>query len=469
MLLEKDLIVVSGYDKNETPPELNHFLGLLQALLSKIAGIQPRYLFLKGTGPKPAVQEIKPGNTVLFFLFPPLASSAQATFTLTGIMDVLMASKDQSDGQIILFSDRNQTHETLLVPEFLPGLKYHYNLSLVSGTGKQLPNQENVFDCLLDIAYGMRKNREKKNAPDDTRLQPSVFLAETTPDAEYFRSSLKNELEGMGYRIVAPGNLQDNVPSLKEKMENLISKCFLSLHLIGRTYGKDTPDGSQSLVQFQLDVAGQQAIGQLRGMAGPMKRMIWIMPHTRKSDPRQESLISQIKQESPLFAQSELLEIPFESFKTYLQKYLAGATWGETKTTEHIEAGRGLFVIYEHKASATVIPLLDWLQKEKIAFEVPRFEGSPEIIMEHYKGMMSACQSVWIVHANGNDIWLRTKINDVLKAPGYGRETPFHSCIILAASALNFTPADPFKVINSSFAQIDPDLEEKLISILHHV
>ncbi len=88
--------------------------------------------------------------------------------------------------------------------------------------------------------------------------------------------------------------------------------------------------------------------------------------------------------------------------------------------------------------------------------------------MGHYKGMISACQSVWIVYADGHDIWLRTKINDVLKAPGYGRDEPFQSCIILAASALNFNPGEPFKVINNPKAQLSPDLEEKLKSTLHH-
>ena len=53
---------------------------------------------------------------------------------------------------------------------------------------------------LLDIAYGIRVHKERRQLKKEEKGRPAIYLAETTPDAMHYQQALKNELETLGFQ-----------------------------------------------------------------------------------------------------------------------------------------------------------------------------------------------------------------------------------------------------------------------------
>ena len=465
MALDSELLVLCGYTFEDAPEELKQFTGLLGVMLGKIAGLNPAFRFLQASDPMQTLSGIKADDTILVFMYPALAEESMFTILFTGIMDKVLAGAAgaREGGQLVLFTEGDASKHSRLIPDYLPGVKMRYNLSLLQGAGTA--GEGRIFDCLLDIAYGMKNHREKRTEALQEKSRPVIYLAETTPDAVAQRDSLKNELEILGYRVATPVNTTEKEEQVTAHIRELISRSFLSLHMIGRLYGY-IPDGwGKSLVELQLQLAGEEDI---KKPAGAVKRMIWIMPPGKKSDPRQEKLISRIKQESHMFMNSEMLETPFESLKTYLHRYLAMRPQDMIAETGKADESDGLFVIYETGNPESLQPLTSWLQKENIGYSLPLAAEAPEETMPHYRRMLASAKSVLVFHTGGNDIWLRTKINDILKAPGYGRKLPFHSRILLVREGTKLYPGEQFYLVSYAGPNLGNEVLDKLKSILHH-
>ena len=45
-----------------------------------------------------------------------------------------------------------------------------------------------------------------------------------------------------------------------------------------------------------------------------------------------------------------------------------------------------------------------------------------------------ACDAVIIFYGQASDTWVRSKLRDLLKAPGYGRETPLSASLVYVAA-----------------------------------
>jgi hypothetical protein len=472
MASETEVLIICGAAEESAPGSLKIFLDLFEIMLKKITGLSPRFRYVSGLDPMEIAAQIHPNDIAIAFLYPALIESGKFMFTLTAIMDKMFAggSDDAESGLLVLFTDQSNPRETAkIVLEYLPGVRMRYDLGLVQSLDQGGSNERDMFDCLLDLAYGIRMHKEKKQNKKDDKGKPAIFLAETTPDAEHYHQSLKNELETLGYRILSPGTRLENEEQAGNLINEFLGKSFLSLHLIGRAYGAEVPATGRPLVELQVYLSAEYAAkNEKKQDILQTKRMIWIMPSGKSSDARQEKVISHIKQESLLFLNSELLETPFESLKTYLHKYLVGHSSEEKAEAQKTPGKANLFLIYEKKATERLKPLISWLEQEKLSYSHPIFNAAPEETMPYYRKMLASCDDVVVFFSGENYIWLKTKVNDILKAPGYGRQEPFHSRIVLAPGNFENLPGEQFEVLKYAESTLTNEVFDTLKSILHH-
>jgi hypothetical protein len=75
-------------------------------------------------------------------------------------------------------------------------------------------------------------------------------------------------------------------------------------------------------------------------------------------------------------------------------------------------------------------------------FEVtlPLFEGDEAEVREDHKESLLICDAVVIFYGNSSEGWLRTKLRDLQKIPGYGRTKP-----MLAQAIYTGPPENPTK------------------------
>ncbi|MCB0288901.1 MAG: hypothetical protein KDH97_01470, partial [Calditrichaeota bacterium] len=72
-------------------------------------------------------------------------------------------------------------------------------------------------------------------------------------------------------------------------------------------------------------------------------------------------------------------------------------------------------------------------------FEVllPVFEGNESDIREIHKENLRICDAVLIYYNQASEPWINFKMNDLRKAPGYGRSEPFLASAVYIAGEQN--------------------------------
>jgi hypothetical protein len=472
MALETDILIISGSDKETAPEGLNIFLSLLDVMLKKVTGISPSFRFIGGTNPMEIAGQIKETDIVFSLVYPALIEAGNFMLTFSAIMDKTLsrAADGSENGLVILFTDQKSPQGNLkAIPEFLPGIRLKYDLGLIHSLAKEKSGNKDVYDCLLDLAYGIRLHKEKKQIKKEEKGRPAIYLAETTPDALHYQQALKNELETLGFRILSPGALNQNEAKLSSTIKDLLSKSFLSLHLVGRSYGQEVADSGKSLVEFQIQIAAEFTSENTQDeYSASLKRMIWIMPPGKNNESKQDKVIAYIKQESRLFQNSELLETPFESLKTYVHKFLSEYIIDSKSATENKNEKSNVFVIFEKAVSENIKPLLDWLDQQKLSYFHPIFNAGPEETMPYYRKMLASCESVLVYYTGENQVWLKTKVNDILKAPGYGRHEPFQSRILFTPENLHENALEQFNILKFKQPVLSKDVLDSLKSFLQH-
>ncbi len=472
MALQTDILIISGSDKATAPEGLIPFLALLEVILKKVTDISPVFRFISGSNPMELAEQVKETDIVLNLLYPKLLEAGNFMLTFSAIMDKTLSrgADGTENGLIILFTDKNHSQEnSKVIPEFLPGIRLKYDLGLINSLAKNASGNKEVYDCLLDMAYGIRVYKERKLVKKEEKVRPSIYLADTTPDAIHYHQALKNELETIGFRVLSPGNINQGEVKLTSSIKDLLSRSFLSIHLVGRNFGQEVPGTGKSFAEFQLHIAAEfTSENKLEEHTSPLKRMIWIMPSGKNNESKQDKLIAFIKQESRFFQNSELLETPFESLKTYVHKFLAEHSAVSSEARNDKSEKSNVFVIFEHAVSENIKPLLDWLDQQNMSHCQPIFIGGPEETMPYYRKMLASCKSVVVYYSGENQIWLKTKVNDILKAPGYGRNEPFQSRVLFAPANLHENAFDQFKILKYQQPVLSHDVLDSLKSILNH-
>ena len=113
---------------------------------------------------------------------------------------------------------------------------------------------------------------------------------------------------------------------------------------------------------------------------------------------------------------------------------------------------------------------IDYLYNQKFEVLRPLFDGDVAEVNEEHQENLRICDAVLIYHGQANEVWLRGKLRDLRKAPGYGRATP-----ILAKAIYVADPEDRQKarfrshevdVVIKNFGDFSPDPLEPFLTKL---
>jgi hypothetical protein len=90
-------------------------------------------------------------------------------------------------------------------------------------------------------------------------------------------------------------------------------------------------------------------------------------------------------------------------------------------------AGSGytrLYLIYDQRDALITSPWEDFLFEQKLEVIRPAFEGDEAEIREYHQENLRNCDAALIFYGSGNECWLRRKLRELQKSPGYGRSKP---------------------------------------------
>jgi hypothetical protein len=80
--------------------------------------------------------------------------------------------------------------------------------------------------------------------------------------------------------------------------------------------------------------------------------------------------------------------------------------------------------MYDQRDADAASPCVEYLFEQNFEVIRPVFEGDEAEIREYHDDNLRSCDGVLIFYGSTNECWLRRKLREVQKSPGYGRTKP---------------------------------------------
>src|SRR5690606_31359091 len=194
----------------------------------------------------------------------------------------------------------------------------------------------------------------------------------------------------------------------------------LSIHLIGSIYGTIPSGSERSVVDLQNKLAAEKSV-KAKENKEEFTRLIWISPNLSNASERQKSFIENIKRDVEAQEGAEILQTPLEDFKNIMREELVEAE--ERRSTEAPD-GRSIYLMHDRVDVHDVKSIKEVLEKSGFRVLVPEFEGELlELRKKHIENLRNFDAAI-IYKGKVNEQWVRMKVLDLLKAPGFGRKKP---------------------------------------------
>lgn len=296
------------------------------------------------------------------------------------------------------------------------------------------PNVDiSYWSKLDDVAYDIYRlletlKGEGAAAAKSTPSRGNVYLAETTLDLTVERDQIRRELQSRGYSVLPEQPLPLDVESFERIVRENLSKCQLSIHLIGANYGV-VPEGSERSVAFI-----QNRLASERSQTANFSRIIWMSPSLEARETRQQEFITYLCDEPSAQHGAEVLQTTLEDLKTVVQdKLLTGAKTVVTGSARQSDGPRRIYLINDIQDRESVFPLNDFLFDRGFEVIPSVLDGDEAQARADHRESLLICDAILIYYGAAGEAWLRTKLFDLRKLAGYGRTTPLLAKAILIA------------------------------------
>ena len=292
---------------------------------------------------------------------------------------------------------------------------------------------------MVDLAYDIHESLitlnelEKKGGVKHIYERRCIYLAETGHDLSIQRNIIKRELQRHGYKVLPDKTLPQDVDSLKKEIDKELEECSLSIHLIGSSYG-DIPDGSdKSVVDLQNQIAAQRS-ASLKDKT-KFSRLIWISNQLNQASEKQIAFIENIKRDLASSEGTEILQTALEDFKNIIREELIEVGIDKKLGKAGVIADNGkasIYLLHDKVDAKAVAPFKSQIEKAGYKVLLPAFEGELLELRQQHINNLRTFDAAIIFQENVNNQWVRMKLLDLLKAPGFGRRKPITGKAIIS-------------------------------------
>jgi hypothetical protein len=308
-----------------------------------------------------------------------------------------------------------QVDKNFISEAFMPGKGLNFWLKLLDLA------YDILFKCCPDRAPGL-KHGDGHNV---------VYLAETVPGQEHNRDVLRRELVLNGYRVLPEKKLPAEYNALKQEVLANLEKAFLSIHVIGNEYGVHVEGGDQSLVDLQNQFAAQ-LIQKGGDKSRPLYRLIWLPYQLNITDEEQYKFIEQVKRDAMTLAGAEIIQSPIEEMKNIIQYKIEKFFHFHPSNMSDASSVPLVYLICDKNDLELGHSIENMLKENGFRVIMPEFNNQNLNIVNKHRQNLVSCDSVLIFYGNENDQWFKSKMKDLLKSPGYGRDISFHAKAVLS-------------------------------------
>ena len=122
---------------------------------------------------------------------------------------------------------------------------------------------------------------------------------------------MKRELLRHGYKVFPNHSLPKEAGALESMVKDDLSKCCLSIHLIGEDYGYKPKGSELSVVDLQNQIAAKHTrdvaeFNEKSENKEKFSRLIWLSPDLKNVSERQKIFIEDLKSDAASLEEAEV-------------------------------------------------------------------------------------------------------------------------------------------------------------------
>lgn len=333
------------------------------------------------------------------------------------------------------------------------------------------PNRDaRYWEKLEDLAWDIKQQIERLRSSEDAAQAVSeesipigstaIYVAETTYDLNEQRDKIRRELQQRGHQVLPDKELPLRAPAIQEAIREYLKRSRLSVHLVGENYGIiPEMETERSVARLQQELAVE------RDDDAEFSRLIWMPPGLQPKDERQRKFVADLQNSFTSHNGSELLQVKLEDLKTIIQAKLTQKLKLPPAVTDEAGAAR-IYMICDQQDVDAVEPLRDYLFERGYEVTLPLLDGSDSEVLQDHKENLLLCDALLIFQGRASEGWLRMKLRELLKLPGYGRTTPLLSKAVYIG-APESAPKERFKTLEApvikNYGEFNPGALEPFV------
>lgn len=456
---ENRTITLVYSEKDDDPIEggikgwISNFHKFLTTLMYQITRENPEIKLVSDTTFATSGAELRNSAAVIAILTPSLLGNSMVTKTLNQ-----HAKKLKEDGSLIA-DGVARFFKVLKYPfdadEQLPELEdlLTYDFYLVdplTGDPQEFTRffgndaERSYWMKLVDMAYDINHVlNAKSKSKDDSGYssiprEKTVYLASTGVDMVIQRDIIKRELIRHGYKVLPDHSLPKESKALDRMIREDLDRCRLSIHLVGEDYGYKPRGSELSVIDIQNRVASDhtyQMVERNKDLKEeekePFSRLIWVSPDLKNVTERQKIFIEDLKSDAASLEEAEVLQITLQELKSIIREELVtGGRFNKSREirgygkTKEDDKTKIIYLIADRRDVQATDEIQTYLKKQGFSVVSPSYEGDLVDLRYIHQENLRRCDASIIYFGDSSEEWINTKLQDLLKAPGFGRIKP---------------------------------------------
>ncbi|MBT9333227.1 toll/interleukin-1 receptor domain-containing protein [Paracidobacterium acidisoli] len=285
-------------------------------------------------------------------------------------------------------------------------------------------------DELNRVAYDLAEFLRSLSGVRQAEPLGTIYLAETTSDLRAAREEVKRDLIHRGYAVLPDRPLAQDGANFRDQVRESLSKCSLSIHLVGERYGIVPEGETQSLTELQADLAAERC--EIEGF----RRVLWMPMDLKTGDARQQALINHLENDSDAQKKTDVLKTRLEDLKSLVEDVFQRKAVTPPVVKPPVRRGPlRIYIIADQQdlEQGLVAPLEDYLFNQ--GYEVICSLAGPDEkqTREDHVENLRLCDASIIFYGTAGEFWLRAKLNDFRKVLDARVEPVLSRCIYIAA------------------------------------
>jgi hypothetical protein len=292
------------------------------------------------------------------------------------------------------------------------------------------PEAKNRYLAKLnDLAYDISNQlKALQGTRQVSTPSVSIYLAETTADLRDVRDTIRRDLLQRNIAVLPDCALSTDAVEFKKQVSDFLARSAFSVHLVGQKYGFVPEGETLSNIWLQHNLAVEHSKNS------SFSRLIWMPKDLETTDPRQQQLVDFLLNDPASQNGAELLQSQVKDIKIAIDDKLSAVT---VKPKSVPPVTIRIYVICDpHDLEGDALAPLENFLFDSGFEPIFSYSGADEArSLDYHLEQLRLCQALLIYYGKGDELWLRTNMDDARKILAT-RDEPFW------ASAICIAPPD---------------------------